>query len=167
MSDQTALQEPGCAICLGPAGDPELDRVHVWEDRLWRVSMSTSGYTTGFAYLEPKRHIPHVTDLDGEEAQTFGTVLARVTAALKQASGAEIVWLYVFGGGIPHLHVHLAPHREGDPLNSQIVRGDVVDEKLPSGASRIISRDFPELPAAEIQDVIDQTRSALTRTGVL
>jgi diadenosine tetraphosphate (Ap4A) HIT family hydrolase len=165
MPDEARLQEAGCAICLGPATDPELERVQIWEDRLWRVSMSTSGYTTGFAYLEPKRHIPHITDLDGQEAQTFGTVLARVSAALKQASGAEIVWLYVFGGGIPHLHVHLAPHRQGDPLNSQIIRGDVVDEKLPSGASRIVSRDFSELPATEIHDVIEKTRSLLDRTG--
>ena len=152
---------PGCTICLGPAGDPDLERVHVWEDRLWRLSMSLSGSTTGFAYLEPKRHIPHITDLDGEEASTFGATLARVSSALKKAADAEIVWLYVFGGGISHLHVHLAPHREGDALSAQILRGEIVEEKLPSGATRITSRDFPELPADEIQRVIDRTAEIL------
>jgi diadenosine tetraphosphate (Ap4A) HIT family hydrolase len=154
-----------CTICLGPAGDDELERTHVWEDRLWRLSMSTSGYTTGFAYLEPKRHIPHITDLDGEEAATFGEVLARVSTALKEAAEAELVWLYVFGGGIPHLHVHLAPHREGDPLSAQMIRGEVEMEPLPSGAGRIVSRDFPELPPDQIKRVIDRTAELLAAGG--
>lgn len=154
-----------CTICRGRDGDGELDRVHVWDDRLWRLSMSTSGYTTGFGYLEPKRHIPHITDLDGAEAATFGRVLARVTSALRAAADAELVWVYIFGGGIPHLHVHLAPHREGDVLNSQMIRGDVVNEPLPSGAGRIVSRDFPELPAEEIRRVIDRAAALLGTTA--
>jgi diadenosine tetraphosphate (Ap4A) HIT family hydrolase len=159
------IAAPDCAICRGAAGDPELDRIQVWEDGLWRLSMATSGYTTGFAYLEPKRHIPHITDLDGDEAATTGAVLARVTTALREASGAELVWVYVFGGGIAHLHVHLAPHREGDALNSQIIRGAVVEEKLPSGAGRITSRDFTDLPREEIRSVIERTREKLNRPG--
>jgi diadenosine tetraphosphate (Ap4A) HIT family hydrolase len=153
--------EQGCALCAGAAGDPELSREGVWEDRLWRLSMSLEGYTTGFAYLEPKRHVPHIEDLDGEEANTFGIVLAKVAAALKEASRADRVWIHVFGGGIPHLHVHLAPHREGDALNANMIRGELEDEPLPSGAHRIVSREFPELPAEEIRAVIERTRALL------
>jgi diadenosine tetraphosphate (Ap4A) HIT family hydrolase len=153
--------EQGCALCAGAAGDPELSREGVWEDRLWRLSMSLEGYTTGFAYLEPKRHVPHIEDLDGEEANTFGIVLAKFAAALKEASGADRVWIYVFGGGIPHLHVHLAPHREGDALNSAIIRGELDDVPLPSGAHRLISRDFPERPPDELRAAIERTRELL------
>ena len=127
--------------------------------------MSTSGSTTGFAYLEPMRHIPHITDLNGDEAATFGDVMARVSSALKEAAGAELVWVYIFGGGIPHLHVHLAPHRTGDALNAQIIRGEVVEEPLPSGATRITSRDFPELPAEEIRRVINRAAELLSPEG--
>ena len=127
--------------------------------------MSTSGSTTGFAYLEPMRHIPHITDLNGDEAATFGDVMARVSSALKEAAGAELVWVYIFGGGIPHLHVHLAPHRAGDALNAQIIRGEVVEEPLPSGATRITSRDFPELPAEEIRRVINRATELLSPEG--
>jgi diadenosine tetraphosphate (Ap4A) HIT family hydrolase len=150
-----------CAICAGPAGDQELEREEVWRDELWRLTMSVEGYTTGFAYLEPRRHVPHIEDLDGREALTFGPTLARVSRVLKEAAQADRVYLYVFGGGIPHLHVHLAPHREGDALNSAIVRGDVVDEPLPSGAHRMVSTEFDELPAAEIRAVIERTRERL------
>lgn len=119
--------------------------------------MAGRGYTTGFGYLEPKRHVPHITDLDGEEAATFGPVLGRVTSALKEAADAELVYVYVFGGGIPHLHVHLAPHRADDALNANIIRGELVMEPHPSGAKRMVSREFPELPAEEIAAVVERT----------
>ena len=151
----------GCAICARGDGDVELLREEVWSGDGWRLSMSIEGYTTGFAYLEPLRHIPHVEDLDGDEARTFGPTLARVCAALKAATAAERIWIDIFGGGIPHLHVHLAPHREGDALNSAIIRGEMEDIPLPSGAHRLISREFAERPADELRAAIDRTRELL------
>jgi diadenosine tetraphosphate (Ap4A) HIT family hydrolase len=152
---------PGCAICAGRAGDPGLLREEVWRDESWRLSMSTEGYTPGFAYLEPIRHVPHIEDLDGEEAVSFGPTLARVCAALKAAAHAERVWIYVFGGGIAHLHVHLAPHREGDALNSAMIRGELDDIPLPSGAHQLVSREFPEVPEEELRAVMGRTRDLL------
>ncbi|HET9878224.1 MAG TPA: HIT family protein [Candidatus Limnocylindria bacterium] len=151
----------GCAICAQADGDAELLRTEVWRDAHWRLSMSTEGYTAGFSYLEPLRHIPHVEDLDGEEALTFGPTLARVCTALKAATDAERVWIYVFGGGIPHLHVHLAPHREGDALNSAIIRGEVIDVPLPSGAHNLVSTEFAEVPSDEIRATLQRTRELL------
>ena len=151
----------GCAICAQADGDAELLRTEVWRDAHWRLSMSTEAYTAGFSYLEPLRHIPHVEDLDGEEALTFGPTLARVCTALKAATDAERVWIYVFGGGIPHLHVHLAPHREGDALNSAIIRGEVIDVPLPSGAHNLVSTEFAEVPSDEIRATLQRTRELL------
>jgi diadenosine tetraphosphate (Ap4A) HIT family hydrolase len=116
-----------CALCQGPGSDAELNRVEVWSDELWRLSTSVGpgDPTLGFSYLEPKRHVPHIEDLDGAEAATFGAVIARCCRALKDATGAELVYVYVFGGGIPHLHVHLAPHTEGDALNDALLKGEL------------------------------------------
>lgn len=152
-----------CALCRGTDGDKELGRVQVWEDELWRLTTSSEGELLGFSYLEPKRHVPYITDLDGEEARTFGQVLGRTTRALKAATRADLVYVYVFGGGIPHLHVHLAPHREGDPLNSSIIRGEVVETKLPSGVTAIASRDFPPLPSTQHEEVLAKIRQELSR----
>ena len=152
---------PDCTLCRGVHGDPELARVEVWRDDLWRLAVAIESEVPGFAFLEPIRHIPHVTDLDGPEAATFGAVLGRVTTALKDATGAELVYIYVFGGGIPHLHVHLAPHREGDALSTQLIRGEVVEERLPSGAGRITSLDFPPIPEPELRAVANRVRSLL------
>ena len=140
-----------------------MNRETVWEDRFWRLSMPRRGYTTGFGYLEPKRHVPYITELDGDEAATFGPTIARVSAALKEAAGAELVYVHVFGGGIPHLHVHLGPHRDGDALSDSIIRGEFDYEPLPSGAQRIVSREFPEIPAEQIHAVMDRARAILSR----
>jgi diadenosine tetraphosphate (Ap4A) HIT family hydrolase len=145
------------------AGDAELDRMQVWEDSRWRLTISLEAEVLGFAYLEPKRHIPHITDLDGEEARTFGKVLAQVSQALRTETGAELVYVYIFGGGVPHLHVHLAPHRSGDALNTQIIRGEVTEERLESGASRITSKDYPPLPEEEQRAIAFRVQQRLKK----
>jgi len=150
-----------CALCRGRAADPELGRVEVWEDPLWRLTTVTDGEVVGFSYLEPKRHVPHLTDLGGEEARTLGPVLARVARGLKEATGAELVYVYVFGGGIPHLHLHLAPHRAGDPLNDRMIRGEIIETKLPSGATGQTSQEFPPRPRSEHERALERIRSVL------
>jgi diadenosine tetraphosphate (Ap4A) HIT family hydrolase len=150
-----------CVICRGVAGDVELQRVQVWEDSLWRLTVSLDAEVLAFSYLEPKRHIPHITDLDGEEARTFGAVLARVSRVLNEETGAELMYVYIFGGGVPHLHVHLAPHRSGDGLNTQIIRGDFVEEKLDSGVVRYVSKEFPPLPPEQQQTVANRIQQRL------
>lgn len=142
-----------CVLCRGVEGDPELGRIQVWEDELWRLTTSVHPTETvaGFSYLEPKRHIHDITALEGEEAATFGTVIGAVTAAIKTVTRAELVYVYVFGGHIDHLHLHLAPHTEGDPLNDAMIRGELVEEPLPSGAVALVSTDFPAVPEAELR----------------
>ena len=155
--------ERTCLMCSERIGDAELGRVEVWSDDLWRLTTSVgpADPTSGFSYLEPRRHIPYITDLTGAEAATFGAVVARCTSALKQATGCELVYVYVFGGGIPHLHLHLAPHRAGDALSEAILRGEFEEQPLPSGATAYVSKDFPALPEAELRDVAERVRALL------
>jgi len=106
----------GCLLCDPAAADAEFRRERIWQDDLWRLSAVLQGPIPGFAHLEPKRHIPFITDLDGGEAATLGGVLAKCTAALRDAAGAEKTYVYIFGDHTPHLHLNLAPHRTGDAL---------------------------------------------------
>ena len=153
----TAEPATQCPLCRGTA-DAEFDRILVWDDALWRLSVSLAAEVPGFAYLEPKRHVPHITDLSGDEAATFGATLAQCSRALREATGTEVVYVYIFGDGIPHLHVHLAPHRKGDALNDQMIRGEIVEEKLPSGATRFFSKEFPALPREQLVAVAERVR---------
>jgi diadenosine tetraphosphate (Ap4A) HIT family hydrolase len=123
--------------------------------------MSRHGSTVGFAYLEPIRHIPYLADLDGPEAATFGPIIARASAALRDASGARLVYAYVFGGGVPHLHIHLAPDAPEGVLNTVLISGEVEERRLPSGATEIISRDHPDLPDETVTAVIERARELM------
>jgi diadenosine tetraphosphate (Ap4A) HIT family hydrolase len=117
-----------CVLCRGAEGDVELDRVLVWENDRWRLTTSRRASVVGFSYLEPKRHIPYLADLDGAEATSFGPTLARVARLLRDVTGAEFVWALVFGEHVPHLHVNLAPRRRGDALLEDPV---LVDPTVP------------------------------------
>ena len=151
-----------CPFCRGAAADAELNRTEVWQDQYWRLTVSLSAEVPGFAYLEPKRHIEHLTDLNGPEASTFGAVMAKTTQALKEATDADVVYVYIFGDGVPHLHVHLAPHTVGDALSDQMIKGEITTEKLPNGMTRFFSRDFPPLPRSQLAEVADSVRACLT-----
>ncbi|MEA2661303.1 MAG: adenylyltransferase [Chloroflexota bacterium] len=154
MSGSTFDLVPSCGLCAGTGLPADAGR-YVWDDGVWTLWTSTRGSVPGFSILMPKRHVPHITDLAGMEAATFGDVLGRSTRALREATGSAVVYVYVFGEGIAHLHVHLAPHRPGDALNSAMLRGRVTEEPLPSGATVIRSLDFPERPASELSGTAD------------
>lgn len=151
----------GCIICAGRQGDAALNRLEVWRDDLWRLTLSLDAEVLGFAYLEPIRHIATIADLDGPEAASFGATVARTSRSLKAAAGAKFVYVYIFGDGVAHLHVHLAPHRPGDALNSQMIRGEIVSEKMDNGFERFFSREFPALPEAEQRRVAEVVRRDL------
>jgi diadenosine tetraphosphate (Ap4A) HIT family hydrolase len=157
------MPETDCIFCRGAGADAELERVEVWQDSHWRLTVSLSSEVAGFAYLEPKRHISHVHALDGEEAGSFGVALAKCTKALKDATGSEVVYIYIFGDGVPHLHLHLAPHRAGDALSDRMIRGEIVEEKLPNGMTRFYSEEFPALPRDQLARAADSVREILRR----
>jgi diadenosine tetraphosphate (Ap4A) HIT family hydrolase len=108
----------GCLLCRVEDADAFFGRQRVWEDEYWRLSVVLHGAVVGFAHLEPQRHIPFITDLDGVEATMLGPVLARATAALRAATAADKVYVYVFGDRVPHLHFNLAPYTPDSPLVS-------------------------------------------------
>jgi hypothetical protein len=85
---------------------------------------------------------------------------------LKEITATEVVYVYIFGGGIPHLHVHLAPHSEGDALADAMIRGEVAQEKLPSGATALISKEFAPVPRAELEALATRARRLLSAGDV-
>lgn len=117
-----------CDICTREA-DKYMKRVEVWSNETWRLTTTTFKKVQGLCYLEPKRHIEYITDLDGQEALEFGIVLAKVTNILKNFFKASLIYVYIFGGHIPHLHVHLAPHTENDIFFDNLVKDDKLVSK--------------------------------------
>lgn len=139
MPDREPDRDADCLLCRPDDADRFFGRTRVWTDGTWRLSVVGRGPVVGFAHLEPVRHIPFVTDLDGAEAATFGSVLARVTRALRAAAGADLVYAAVFGDRVAHFHVNLAPHRSGDAL---------------AGGPAMLVPGAADAPAAEHQEFL-------------
>jgi diadenosine tetraphosphate (Ap4A) HIT family hydrolase len=150
-----------CLLCRGRLGDPKLFRVQVWEDDLWRLSTTLLGEVAGLSYLEPKRHVRFIHELDGVEAATIGMALARSTAAIKAVTGAEVVYVYIFGGSLDHLHVHLAPFHEGGPLDDHMLKGETEERRLDSGVVVVTSNEFPLRPESEMREVAERLAARL------
>lgn len=159
------MTDDQCPLCRGSAIDADIGREMVWEDDLWRLttSIGPGDPTPGFSYLEPRRHIRDITELDGPEAGTFGSVLARACAALKQATGSNYVYIYVFGDSFPHLHLHLAPHTSGDALVEVPIRGEFEERMLVTGHTAVVSKEFPAIPQATLRSVAERAREFLKR----
>lgn len=96
----------------------------MWSNDRWRLTTTTYKSIKGFCYLEPKRHIRYITELDGQEADEFGSIMATLTSAIKNATKSKLVYVYIYGDHIPHLHVHLAPHNDGDNFVDDVIKSD-------------------------------------------
>lgn len=149
------MQDSDCPLCAGTAMDDALMRTEVWSDDLWRLTTVRVGEVAGFSYLEPRRHIAHITDLDGDEAATLGTTIATASSAIKDATGADLVYVYVFGDGVPHLHIHLAPHRHnGSPLSNEMIKGAQHKVTLATGEEVWASDRYPLQPKNLMEQAI-------------
>ena len=159
------MTDSDCPLCSGSDMDGALMRTEVWSDALWRLTVAKVSEVAGFSYLEPKRHIADITQLDGEEAATFGDTIAVASAAIKKATGADLVYAYIFGDNVPHLHVQLAPHREpGSPLVGEMIKGAKHQVTLASGEDVWASDRYPlqshDTMEAAIAGIRDQLSDA-------
>lgn len=75
--------------------------------------------------------------------------------------GPAQVYVYVFGGGVPHLHVHPAAHVAGDALNDSLLRGRLEERKLPSGLTEFSSLDFEPVHPDGLVAVAGRVRDLL------
>lgn len=152
------MSDSDCALCAGEAMDGALMRTEVWSDDLWRLTTASVTEVAGFSYLEPRRHIADITELDWPEAESFGKAIAAASTAIKEATGAELVYVYIFGDTVPHLHVHLAPHRPfGSPLVTEMIKGARHRILLPDGTEVWASDRYllvtPDITRAAIEGI--------------
>src|SRR5262249_34075577 len=71
--------------------------------------MGHSAAYRGWLVGVPKRHAAGLGAVTDDEAAAIGRLLNGLARVLKDTIGADHVYAFVFGDGVPHLHVHLAP----------------------------------------------------------
>ncbi len=107
-------RDRGALVPGGPVAEDELVLVsHVATPE----ALGREGATAylGHLFVEPRRHVPGLADLNDAEARSVGWWCMRASRALRDVARAEHVYAAVFGDGVPHLHVHLLPRFPGTP----------------------------------------------------
>jgi len=117
--DLTSLPSD-CLVCrkqsglLPPPGGPIYEDDLVYASHSFIPQEEDSVYL-GLVFLEPKRHITGLEELSEAESRRIGECLPRLSKALKTASGAEHIYLFVLGHTVSHLHFWLVPRYLGTP----------------------------------------------------
>jgi histidine triad (HIT) family protein len=90
----------------------------------------------GYLFVEPRRHVRELGELDPDEAASFGRAAQRASAALL-AEGAEHVYAAVIGHHVDHLHLHLIARYPGAPPEYWWTRVDEWPDAARGGAEEI------------------------------
>ncbi len=101
-----------CFVCQKHQGKIQIPGGAIYEDELVYAGHLRSDRGTtylGYLMIEPKRHTPGLAELTDAEAQALGSIVSRLSRALKASEGAEHVYAFVLGDDVAHLHIHLVP----------------------------------------------------------
>ncbi len=117
MSEVTTAD---CLVCRKHRGEASAPGGAIYEDdlifvshaQLWRDEQT---HYLGHVFIETKRHVPELADLNEAEACALGLFTSRVARSLMQVLGVEHVYSFVIGDGVPHVHVHVIGRYPGAP----------------------------------------------------
>jgi histidine triad (HIT) family protein len=117
MDDSTRVE---CLVCRKHRGEITTPGGAVYQDDLIYISHAglfggEDEHFLGHLFVEPKRHVPELADLTDEEARAIGLYVSRVARALTHVLDVEHVYSFVFGDGVPHVHVHVLGRYRGTP----------------------------------------------------
>ncbi len=122
-----AYLDPDCGLCtleagVGPQGG------WVLQDQNWSVGVPHGMEVPGWLTAQIRRHAVGTSALNESEQSSLGPLLAKLTTAITEVTGAEKVYAVTFGEAFPHWHVLLT------------ARGSAVPESH-RGAAFILNRD--------------------------
>ncbi|MUT67422.1 HIT family protein [Paenibacillus sp. NEAU-GSW1] len=100
-----------CFICNKHSGTSnQPPGGYIYEDEHWMVCHFPAEQSViGQLVIESKRHFLDFSDMNDEEARSYGYVVKKLYAALKQITGAERVYSLITIDGVPHFHAHFIP----------------------------------------------------------
>ena len=108
-----------CIFCKVLAGDLPSERIY--EDDHAVAVMDINPWTRGHAVVVPRRHAANLFEIEDDELAHVARAAKRVAAMMRDTLGCEGINLLQSNGPaawqtIFHLHVHVIPRYEGDPL---------------------------------------------------
>jgi diadenosine tetraphosphate (Ap4A) HIT family hydrolase len=103
-------QHPTCAACGFDLWIP------VAELAVSSVGFYDDGRFPGRCIVMLREHFDHLDEVPGEIAAAFTQDQQQVGASLRLLTGVERVNYAVLGNTLPHVHAHIIPRYEDDPV---------------------------------------------------
>ena len=131
-----------CLVCRKHRGELPSPGEAIYADDLIYISHAglwgdEEEHFLGHLFVEPRRHVAELGDLDSAEAQAIGLWTSRLARALMDVLDAEHVYSFVFGDGVPQVHVHVLGRQRGTPRDYWGVRVDEWPRARRGGADEI------------------------------
>ena len=132
-----------CIFCAVSAGQAE--RSLVYEDETSVAVMDISPVNPGHVLVMPKEHVSGLDDLHADTGSHLFAIALRISRALRRSpvrSEGINVWVAdgeAAGQDVFHVHLHVVPRFEGDPLRIERAGGNAAAsrEELDRVASEI------------------------------
>ena len=127
-----------CVFCAIAAG--EIPCFKVYEDELALAYLDINPFSEGHTLVIPKAHTTGLLDTPEETLAALLARVKKVAAHLKTALGCDGFHILQNNGAaagqtVGHIHFHIVPRREGDPIEFANRPGDM--EHLKALAARI------------------------------
>lgn len=112
----------------------------VFSTKSWRVSHCSGPFGEGAMVLEPKRHVSQLDEITTEEEQEMIPLFRRLYHAVREATGAERVYINHWShGDDPHIHWVFQPitkellvkfgNLKGPDLQEAIIKVNMLPKK--------------------------------------
>lgn len=127
-----------CVFCAIAAG--EIPCFKVYEDELVLAYLDINPFSEGHTLVIPKAHTTGLLDTPEETLAVLLARVKKVAAHLKTALGCDGFHILQNNGAaagqtVGHIHFHIVPRRNGDPIEFANRPGDM--EHLKALAARI------------------------------
>ncbi len=134
---RTEYVQSACLFCQRDNSPTFEDRL-IYEDELFlashRLDEQAPSYL-GLVLIQTKRHVNDLGELTEAEAERLGTLIRRVSQALKATTGAAWTYCYCFMEGVRHVHAFVTARYPGVP--QEYVRLDTGNwPRAPVGGQR-------------------------------
>ena len=120
-----------CFICEKHKGNYYASKFHVTSSPLvsiYHMFPQDEKVYLGHTFIETIRHVTGLDKMSIEEASEIGKCQIILRRVFKKYFEAEHVYSFVFGDGVPHLHLHIIPRYIGAPKEYRGTRVDEWDE---------------------------------------